>query len=135
MTVTNLGTNAARSAVQEASIYVFPGLVPAGGVGALRAAVREIGSILTLPSGRPGYPYGNQGRNTPGFLLGERVGATGQALRLPAGQRSTERWFNSQAFVLQPYGAIGTAGGKTILGPGGIDAADPAWAETVVLIL
>ena len=45
------------------------------------------------------------------------MNATGLPVNLPADQRSTERWFNTEAFVLQPNGTIGNAGRNVILGP------------------
>jgi hypothetical protein len=78
----------------------------------------QLGSIVTIQSGRPGYPYGSSGQSTLSFVLGERMNATGEKLNLPKSERSVERWFNPAAFKLQPYGTIGNAGRNVVLGPG-----------------
>jgi hypothetical protein len=37
---------------------------------------------------------------------------------LPSDQRTPDRWFNTDAFVLQPVGFLGTAGRNVVEGPG-----------------
>ena len=77
----------------------------------------ELGSIFTLQSGFPqtvaaGF---DQSNTNIGF---DRVNATGQHAVLPRGQRTVDRWFNTGAFALQPFGTFGTAGRNTIITPG-----------------
>ena len=46
------------------------------------------------------------------------MNATGQYALLERGQRTVDRWFNTDAFALQPFGTFGTAGRNTIITPG-----------------
>jgi hypothetical protein len=79
----------------------------------------QLGSIITIQSGRPNSAHiAWSGRANVNMKGGERINATGQALNLPASERSVERWFNTAAFALQPFGEFGNAGRNTILGPG-----------------
>jgi hypothetical protein len=77
----------------------------------------QLGSILTLQTG---FPYtvtaGRDQSNTgAGF---DRPNATGQYALLDRGERNIERWFNTDAFVLQPFGTFGNVGRNTIITPG-----------------
>jgi len=77
----------------------------------------ELGSIFTLQSGFPQTVAA--GRDQSNTAIGfDRVNATGQPAVLPRGQRNIDRWFNTDAFVLQPLGTFGTAGRNTIMTPG-----------------
>ena len=40
---------------------------------------------------------------------------------MPRGQQDPEQFFNTAAFVLQPFGAFGNAGRNTVIGPGMIN--------------
>src|SRR5262245_43612883 len=82
----------------------------------------EIGSILTLQSGFPQTVVAGRDQSNTGIGY-DRVNATGQSTVLPRGVRNVDRWFNTDAFVLQPFGTFGTAGRNTIVTPGVI-----AWA-------
>jgi hypothetical protein len=42
----------------------------------------------------------------------------GQSAELPAGQRSTAEWYNTNAFVLPPAATFGLLGRNTLVGPG-----------------
>src|SRR5262249_10296677 len=48
----------------------------------------------------------------------DRPNATGQDPVLPADQRNTDRWFNTDAFKLQPFGTFGNVGRNTLISPG-----------------
>src|SRR5437870_2376781 len=77
----------------------------------------EIGSIFTFQSGFPETV--GAGRDQSNTAIGyDRVNATGQPAVLPRGQGTIDRWFNTDAFVLQPFGTFGTAGRNTIMTPG-----------------
>jgi hypothetical protein len=78
----------------------------------------QVSSIVTFESGNPAMAMAPGDRSTLAYTLGTRLNATGQPLKLPKDQRSVERWFNPQAFALQPFGTVGNAGRNTILGPG-----------------
>jgi hypothetical protein len=78
----------------------------------------QIGSILTLQTGFPitvrsGGPQSNTNNN-----FSDRPNATGARVALPHGQQDPERFFNTAAFVRQPFGTFGNAGRNTLIGPG-----------------
>ena len=77
----------------------------------------ELGSIFTLQSGFPETVAAGIDQSNTNITY-DRVNATGQSAVLPRGQRTVDRWFNTSAFVLQPFGTFGTAGRNTIITPG-----------------
>jgi len=77
----------------------------------------EIGSIFTLQSGFPQTVVAGRDQSNTGIGY-DRVNATGQPTVLPRGVRNVDRWFNTDAFVLQPFGTFGSAGRNTIVTPG-----------------
>jgi hypothetical protein len=48
----------------------------------------------------------------------DRPNATGQSWELPASERNPDHWFNTGAFVLQPFGTFGDVGRNSVIGPG-----------------
>jgi len=78
----------------------------------------QISAILTFESGNPATPYSPQGRNSMAYVLGDRLNCTGIDWRLPADQRTTNRWFNIAAFALPAQGEIGNCGRNVLIGPG-----------------
>ncbi len=78
----------------------------------------QISSIITMQSGFPLDVYAGRDQSNTGHLTGDRVNATGQATTLPGDQRKTDRFFNTSAYVLQPFGSYGSAGRNTVVGPG-----------------
>lgn len=79
----------------------------------------QLSSIITLQTGFPvnvvaGRDQSNTGRQA------DRVNATGQPTALPRGQQDPQRFFNTGAYALQPFGSFGNAGRNTIIGPGTI---------------
>src|SRR5437773_5095547 len=77
----------------------------------------EIGSILTLQTGFPQTVVAGKDQSNTGIGY-DRVNATGQDTVLPRDVRNVDRWFNTDAFVLQPFGTFGNAGRNTIVTPG-----------------
>ncbi len=73
-------------------------------------------SILTWQTGFPlTVTYGNDQSNTgAGF---DRPNATGISPNDIA-QRNTGKYFNTAAFVVQPFGTYGNVGRNTLIGPG-----------------
>jgi hypothetical protein len=75
----------------------------------------SLGGILTATSGQPlsptvqGNPSNTGGTDRPN-LIGDP--------NLPRGERSIERWFNTDAFVRNPAFTFGNAGRNIIIGPG-----------------
>jgi hypothetical protein len=79
----------------------------------------QLGSIFTLQSG---FPYtvttGKDQSNTgAGF---DRPNTTGQQALLDRGERNPASWFNTGAFVIEPFGTFGNVGRNTIITPGAI---------------
>ncbi|GIU78448.1 MAG: hypothetical protein KatS3mg005_1686 [Bryobacteraceae bacterium] len=81
--------------------------------------------ISAIHSMQTGFPFtANLAGDTAG--IGGGTGAIlirpnavpGQHFRLPAGERTTSRWFNTAAFVAPPAFQFGNVGRNTIIGPG-----------------
>ena len=77
----------------------------------------QLSSIITASSGFPRTVFtGRDQANTgAGF---DRPNATGAPTSLPRAERTTNRWFNTGAFVLEALGTYGDAGRNTLTGPG-----------------
>jgi hypothetical protein len=76
----------------------------------------QLGGITTWRSGFPVNPF--DGVNRANTNIGnDRPDATGQSAQLD--HPTTEQWFNTHAFVLQPIYQFGNAGRNTIMGPAG----------------
>jgi hypothetical protein len=76
----------------------------------------QLGSILAYQTGFPiTVSTGRDQANTGGGF--DRPLATGQDPVLPRDQQSTERFFNTDAFVIQPFGSFGNVGRNTLIGP------------------
>jgi hypothetical protein len=76
----------------------------------------QIGSIVTYQTGFPltivtGTDQSNTGA---GF---DRPNATGIDPVLPRSEQTTARFFNTDAFVKQPFGTFGNVGRNTLIGP------------------
>ena len=46
------------------------------------------------------------------------MNATGQPTSLPRGSQDPQRFFNTNAYFLQPFGSYGNSGRNTLIGPG-----------------
>lgn len=76
----------------------------------------QIGSIVAYQTGFPITVFtGTDQSNSGGG--NDRPNATGVDPVLPRGQQTTERFFNSAAFVTQPFGTFGNVGRNTLIGP------------------
>src|SRR6185503_3264528 len=77
----------------------------------------QISTIINKSSGFPRTAYvGTDRSNTAGGQ--DRPNATGQDPDLPGDQQTSARWFNTDAFALQPLGTFGNVGRNTFFGPG-----------------
>src|SRR5262249_28907193 len=82
----------------------------------------QLSGILTL---QDGFPFtinlagdtAGIGGGTGGVLVRANP-APGQNYQLPAGQKSTARWFNTAAFLAPPAFQFGVLGRNTVIGPG-----------------
>jgi hypothetical protein len=77
----------------------------------------QIGSIITLQTGFPLNVYAGRDQCNCGHQV-DRSDATGQPTPLERGVQDPERFFNTDAYILQPFGRFGTAGRNTVIGPG-----------------
>jgi hypothetical protein len=82
----------------------------------------ELQGIVSLQSGRPftvallpELDNSNTGRSTLGFGANDRPNVIGIA---KLDDPSPDRWFNTAAFVVPPYGTFGNAGRNILEGPG-----------------
>ena len=87
------------------------------GVGGAILGGWQISTIISKSSGFPRTAYVGTDRSGTGAGT-DRPNTTGQDPILPGDQRSIARWFNTDAFVVQPAGTWGTAGRNTFFGPG-----------------
>jgi len=76
----------------------------------------QAGGIITQQSGQPFTVNITNDRANNG-QLNQRPHLVGDP-NLPDGERTVERWFNTAAFIVQPVGALGTAGRNILEGPG-----------------
>jgi hypothetical protein len=76
----------------------------------------QLGSILAIQTGFPFTVVSGSDRSNTGAGF-DRPNATGQDPNLPGDQRSTARFFNTDAFVLQPFATHGNVGRNTMIGP------------------
>jgi hypothetical protein len=87
------------------------------GMGAAIFGGWQISTILNKASGFPRTAYiGTDRSNTGGGQ--DRPNTTGLDPILPGDQQTIARWFNTDAYALQPLGTWGTAGRNTFFGPG-----------------
>jgi hypothetical protein len=90
-----------------------------GGVAGSILGGWELGSIFTLQSGFPATVIDGKDQSNTGIGY-DRPNATGQNAVLPRDVRNPQRWFNTDAFRLQPLGTFGSAGRNTVITPGSI---------------
>lgn len=99
------------------TLYEIPRLPSAPAFVNFVASGWQVGTILTLQTGFPftvrtGADLSNTGA---GF---DRPNATGISPNLPRGQQDPQRFFNTAAFVQQPFGTYGNVGRNVVTGPG-----------------
>ena len=116
----NVDHRATTSVLYELPVGRGRRLLNQGGVADAVIGGWELGSIFTLQSGFPETVAAGIDQSNTNITY-DRVNATGQSAVLPRGQRTVDRWFNTGAFVLQPFGTFGTAGRNTIVTPGVIN--------------
>jgi hypothetical protein len=75
----------------------------------------QVGSIITLQTGFPFTITSGRDQSNTGAGF-DRPNATGVDPDEIA-TRTTDRWFNTDAFVLQPFGTHGNVGRNTMIGP------------------
>jgi len=88
------------------------------GVGGAILGGWQISTIITKSSGFPRTAYVGTDRSNTGGGQDRPNVVVGQDPNLPGDQQTIQRWFNTDAFVLQPLGTFGDAGRNTFTGPG-----------------
>ena len=87
------------------------------GIGSKILGGWQVSTIINASSGFPRTAYtGTDRSNTGGGQ--DRPNLTGQDPTLPGDQRTIQRWFNTDAFVVQPAGTWGDAPRNNLVGPG-----------------
>jgi hypothetical protein len=76
----------------------------------------QLGSILAWQSGFPLTVVSGRDQSNTGAGF-DRPNATGIDPN-DIQERTTQRWFNTAAYVLQPFGTFGNVGRNTLIGPG-----------------
>ncbi len=77
----------------------------------------QVSTIITISSGFPRNVLSGTDRSNTGGGQ-DRPNATGQEVELPSDQRTIQRWFNTNAYVVNDLGTWGNVGRNTVLGPG-----------------
>jgi hypothetical protein len=77
----------------------------------------QLSGIVTAQSGFPITIFAGRDQSNTGAGF-DRPDVTGQDPVLPSGERTPERWFNTDAYVLQEFGTFGNVGRNTLIGPG-----------------
>jgi hypothetical protein len=78
----------------------------------------QVSPIVTIQTGFPLTVVSGVDRSNIGAGFDRPNQVAGQDSVLPDDQRTLDRWFNTNAFVLQPAGTFGNVGRNTIIGPG-----------------
>ncbi len=78
----------------------------------------QLGSIRTASTGFPLNILSGQDQSRTGNNMDRPNAVPGASIHLDSSQRSTARWFNTRAVVLQPLGAYGNLGRNVATGPG-----------------
>ena len=77
----------------------------------------QIGSILTIQSGRPINTAAGYDAPGTGSFGDPRLNAATGDPNLPEGQRNTEQWWNVSAFRYTPLGTFGNVARNRLIGP------------------
>ncbi len=89
-----------------------------GGVANVLLGGWEFGTLLNIQTGFPLTVVSGRDQSNIGAGFDRPNNVAGQKGMLDDGQRTINRWFNTGAFVLQPFGTFGNVGRNTIIGPG-----------------
>jgi hypothetical protein len=78
----------------------------------------QLSSILTLQTGFPLNIVDGKNQTNDFITSIDRPNATGQTLALPRGQQDPQKFFNTGAVALEPFGTFGNLGRNVLIGPG-----------------
>jgi hypothetical protein len=123
----NLAADKALSSFHTSHRFVTSGLyqlpfgkgrrwLDRGGVSNVLLGGWELGSLVAIQTGFPLTIFTGADRSNTGAGF-DRPNLIGKA-NLEGDQRTTDRWFNTAAFQLQPLGTFGSAGRNVLISPG-----------------
>ncbi len=78
----------------------------------------EFGTLFNIQTGFPLTVTTGRDQSNIGAGFDRPNNVAGQVATLDRGARTINRWFNTDAFVVQPFGTFGNVGRNTIIGPG-----------------
>jgi hypothetical protein len=113
----NVAHRLTTSALFEAPLGRGKRLLNTGGIANALLGGWQIGTIVTAQTGFPFTVASGADLSNAGIAT-DRPNATGATVALPRGQQDPQRFFNTAAFVLQPFGSFGNVGRNTVIGPG-----------------
>jgi hypothetical protein len=89
-----------------------------GGISNVFLGGWEFGTLFNVQTGFPLTVVSGRDQSNIGAGFDRPNSVAGQKANLDRGVRNSTRWFNTSAFVLQPFGTFGSTGRNTIIGPG-----------------
>ena len=89
-----------------------------GGIGNVLLGGWEFGTLLNIQTGFPLTITTGRDQSNIGAGFDRPNNVSGVNSVLAKDQRTIDRWFNTDAFVVQPFGTFGNVGRNTIIGPG-----------------
>ncbi|MFN0086952.1 MAG: carboxypeptidase regulatory-like domain-containing protein [Blastocatellia bacterium] len=89
-----------------------------GGISNLIIGGWEFGTLFNVQTGFPFTVFSGRDQSNIGAGFDRPNAVAGQEAALDRGVRSADRWFNTSAFVLQPFGTFGNVGRNTLISPG-----------------
>ncbi len=78
----------------------------------------EVGSLFNIQTGFPLTITTGRDQSNTGAGFDRPNNVAGQVATLDRGARTIDRWFNTDAFAIQPFGTHGNVGRNTIISPG-----------------
>jgi hypothetical protein len=93
-------------------------LLDKGGISNVVFGGWEFGSLFNVQTGFPLTITTGRDQANIGAGFDRPNNVAGQVATLDRGQRTINRWFNTDAFVIQPFGTFGNVGRNTIISPG-----------------
>lgn len=90
----------------------------AGGISNVLFGGWEFGTLFNVQTGFPLTVTTGRDQSNTGAGFDRPNNVAGQVATLDRSDRTINRWFNTDAFVIQPFGTHGNVGRNTIIGPG-----------------
>lgn len=92
--------------------------IDAGGIANVLLGGWELGTLFNIQTGFPLTVVTGRDQSNIGAGFDRPNNVAGQSGTLPSDQRTLNRYFNTDAYVQQPFGTFGNVGRNTIIGPG-----------------